>query len=283
MPHWTERENKLHPNIGTRFTPPEQLHSPFYPYGGPYSSSNRDVVKKHMHYLKENNVDVIVISWWGQCQHNHSTDTQGVCTDNTVPLIFEVANKVGGVWIAFHVEPYRGRSPGSIRADLEYIHRSYGHYPSLYRLPGPRESRVPRPVFYVYDSYHIPGDQWRELLTPQGSITVRDSPLDGIFIGLWLSPSDGAELSQAGFDGTYTYFVADSTSYGANPRNWGSMCGFCRTHGMLCDLSVGPGYDDTRIRPWNRVSTRDRQGGEYYSGRWERAIEAAPDVSILPV
>ena len=29
LPHWTEAENRRHPNIGDRHEPPAQLHSPF--------------------------------------------------------------------------------------------------------------------------------------------------------------------------------------------------------------------------------------------------------------
>ena len=253
--------------------PPDELHSPYYPLELPYSSTNKSVITKHMEYLKDNNVNVIVISWWGQCTNIHSTDTQGVCTDNVTPLIFEVADEIGGIWIAFHLEPYFGRSPASIRDDLEFIQSKYYHHSSLYRV----NQRYP--VYYVYDSYHIAKDQWRELLTVGGDISIRNTSLDGIFIGLWLNPHDGIELSQGGFDGIYTYFVADSTSYGANPRHWKSMCEFCHTHQLLCDLSVGPGYDDSNIRPWNRMSIRDRRDGMYYSEMWINAMDAMPDVS----
>ena len=37
------------------------------------------------------------------------------------------------------------------------------------------------------------------------------------------------------------------------------MCAFVRPLGKLCDISVGPGYDDTGIRPWNRENYRSRR------------------------
>ena len=40
--------------------------------------------------------------------------------------------------------------------------------------------------------------------------------------------------------------------------------------------SVGPGYDDTRIRPWNAHNTRSRERGAYYERQWRAALEAAP-------
>ena len=40
--------------------------------------------------------------------------------------------------------------------------------------------------------------------------------------------------------------------------------------------SVGPGYDDSRIRPWNAAATRAREGGQRYRRWWEAALAAAP-------
>ena len=40
---------------------------------------------------------------------------------------------------------------------------------------------------------------------------------------------------------------------------------------------AGPGYDDTRIRPWNARSRRPRRGGLYYDKQWAAAAAAAPE------
>ena len=45
---------------GTRFTPPGNIHSPFYPLRGPYSSRNKAVIRKHAEELLEAGVKVIV-------------------------------------------------------------------------------------------------------------------------------------------------------------------------------------------------------------------------------
>lgn len=41
---------------------------------------------------------------------------------------------------------------------------------------------------------------------------------------------------------------------------------------------MAPGYDDTRIRPWNGRNTRGRQKGSYYDREFEAAIRVEPDV-----
>ena len=76
--------------------------------------------------------------------------------------------------------------------------RRYGASPALYRVGG-------KPLFYVYDSYHIDKTHWATLLTKGGAHTVRGTALDGVFLGLWLDRVHGADLKEGGFDGFYTY------------------------------------------------------------------------------
>lgn len=42
--------------------------------------------------------------------------------------------------------------------------------------------------------------------------------------------------------------------------------------------SVGPGYVDEKIRPWNKHNTKSREGGQYYKRMWEAAINANADL-----
>eukprot|EP00961_Rhodomonas_salina_P192568 2599180-Rhodomonas_salina.2 len=46
--------------------------------------------------------------------------------------------------------------------------------------------------------------------------------------------------------------AADGFSFGSTTGNWDRMARFAREHKMLFIPSVGPGYDDSKIRPWNR-------------------------------
>ena len=49
-------------------------------------------------------------------------------------------------------------------------------------------------------------------------------------------------------EGFYTYFASEAVSFGANPANWPELAAWARQHGRLFIPSVGPGYDDSRIR-----------------------------------
>lgn len=163
LPHWTSSVNERYPEIGQRFKPPDHLHSPFYPSRGPYSSRDPNVILNHFSDLRQSNIGVIVLSWWGQESRVESTDTQGVSTDGAFSLILALAEAAGDIKIAFHLEPYKGRTAQSVREDLTYIHARYGNYTSLLRTA---EGRL---VMYIYDSYHIPSEDWQKVLIPGGN------------------------------------------------------------------------------------------------------------------
>lgn len=56
------------------------------------------------------------------------------------------------------------------------------------------------------------------------------------------------------------------------------MASYSREHGLIFVASVGPGYNDTLIRPWNAHNTKARNGGQYYRNMFHDAIEAQADL-----
>lgn len=253
LPHWEKRINEDFPTVGTHHEPPQKIHSPYYPSRNPYSSNDREVLRQQFVEMHDAGGTVAVVSWWGQAGKPYSTDTQHVCSDLIIRDILEAADEQSDIKIAFHLEPYHSRDIESIYDDIKYIMDNYGHHMSLYR----NENNLP--LFYVYDSYHIFPSQWSRLLQPDGDLSIRNTKYDGVFLGLWLEHYHGRDLFQGGFDGFYTYFATDGFSYGSTSTNWPSMCSFARKHDMICGLSVGPGYDDTSIRPWNEHNKRSRR------------------------
>lgn len=273
LPHWSEHIRTQYPGEETRWIPPHDIHAPFYPARGLYSSKDRSVITSQLQEMKSHGMDAAVVSWWGRPGMSKG-DSQGKLTDDAVAMVMDAAALVGGIGVALHLEPYEGRNVESIRADLEHLHRSFGTHPGLARDGG-------LPIFYVYDSYHLSPQQWQRLLTKEGDLSVRGGPLDGVFLGLWLEAGHGRELAQSGFDGGYTYFAADGFSYGSTTQNWPRMAQEARELGLRFVPSVGPGYDDSRIRPWNQAQIRDRQGGDYYQRMWQAALSTQPQwVSI---
>ena len=84
-----------------------------------------------------------------------------------------------------------------------------------------------------------------------------------------------------GFDGAYSYFASAGFSYGSTISAWPDMAEFARQHKLLFIPSVGCGYNDEKIRPWNAAHTRSREGTAYFDRMWQAALDAGPDaVSI---
>jgi glycoprotein endo-alpha-1,2-mannosidase len=55
------------------------------------------------------------------------------------------------------------------------------------------------------------------------------------------------------------------------------MADFAEKNDLIFCPSVGPGYLDTRIRPWNSSTTIERDNGNYYRNMFRSAIQVNPD------
>jgi len=121
LPHWTPSVNAEHPSVGARHAPELGLtHSPFYPERGPYSSANATVLAAQFAEMVEAGITVAVVSWWGRPDVVGASDSQGVSTDARLPAVLEAA-AAAGLGVAFHLEPYPGRTVVSVRDDLAYL------------------------------------------------------------------------------------------------------------------------------------------------------------------
>ena len=263
LEHWTPSIRAAYPRAS--FVPPADLHSPFYPSGGPYSSRDEAHLAAQLSSMARAGVRCAIVSWLGR-EGVSGGDSQGVLNDDYLARVMAAAG-AAGVAVAPHLEPYAGRDAASLRADVAHLVAAHGARDAWLRERGER-------VFYVYDSYHLPEAEWALLLRAGGDLSLRGGALDGFFLGLWLERGHGAELARSGFDGAYTYFAAEGFSFGSTTAHWRDMAAAAERDGLLFVPCVGPGYDDSRIRPWNAAATRPREGGAYYRRMWGAAIEA---------
>lgn len=274
LPHWDKQVDAQYPKFDWR--PPEEPHSPFMPSRGTYSCRDKVVLREQFQELKAAGVDSAITSWWGRKDWKGKRDDadSGANTDELIPDVLDAAASAG-VGVSFHIEPYGGRTPDTFLDDLRYLHETYGSHPGFYR-EGPRKL----PVIWLYDvsAQHSENDVqgWRKALD-----SVRGTPLDAIFFCLWIGVDgrgarDADFVEQAGFDGAYTYFAATGFTPGSTPSNWMRIKRSLEKRGKLFVPAVGPGYNDERVRPWNKQNIRDRDGGSYYASMWKDAIKAEP-------
>jgi len=243
--------------------PPDDIGANFYPAMGLYSSLNPEDVREHMRQLRRAGVGVVSATWWGRDHY----------TDRTLEVLFDVAAEEG-IKVNFHIEPFSGRNGRALHEALEYLLDKYGQHPALYREP----TLGNRPMAYIYDSYLTPAEDWATVLSPDAENTIRGTEYDTVVIGLWVQGmrTESRFMLTGHFDGVYTYFPIDGFTYGSSIIRWPRIAAWAQENDKLFIPSVGPGYEDRKIRPWNGRNFRARENGAYYDRSFEAALAVDP-------
>ena len=282
LPHWTSRMNELYPP-GRPFRPPDEPHSPFYPERGLYSSRDAAVMRAQFRELRQAGVDSIMVSWWGQAALDVKRDSQGVSTDELVPVVLNAAAEVG-IGVSWHIEPYGGRSPTSVLDDLRYLHAQYGDHPAIWRQPHPQRqagppgrTSAPRhlPVVFLYDvsAQHSGGESPAELKAAtrawhEVARQLQGSAADAILLSLYIDQRDVAFVGDSGLDGAYTCTHAGARTLDC-PR-----CASPRRPAWLTSPPVAPLRGQTSRRQGSRRVRPLRDG--LASGRsWRRVASCS--------
>ncbi|XP_044129546.1 glycoprotein endo-alpha-1,2-mannosidase [Bufo gargarizans] len=269
LKHW---DAKIASNYPTgKHNPPEDIGSNFYPELGLYSSRDPSILEAHMKQMRSAAIGVISLSWYPP----QTSDDSGIPAENLVPTVLDIAQKYS-LKVTFHIEPYRNRDDRSLHDDVIYIIDKYGEHPAFYKY----KTRTGRslPMFYIYDSYITPPDAWAKLFTASGSHSIRNTKYDGIFVALLVEEKHKFDIQRSGFDGIYTYFATNGFTYGSSHQHWQSLKDFCDSNNLIFIPSVGPGYIDTSIRPWNFKNTRNRINGKYYETALNAALLVRPSI-----
>lgn len=218
--HWSQNGHR----------PPGDLYSRFYPARGPYSSSSRAVVDAQMAEIAAAGIDEVVVSWWGR----------GSVEDRRLPLLMRAAKR-RQLAFAIHLEPYPGRSPATVAADLAYI------------------ARLDVRDVFVYHPRELAAEDWATVL--------QAAPRS---LRVFAGDADVGFAVAGGFAGFYTY---DFVTWGG--AEFRRLCTEAHRARLLCAPSVGPGYDGTRAG--EPPATKPRRGGATYDALWSAALAAHPD------
>ncbi|WP_200957022.1 glycoside hydrolase family 99 protein [Lysobacter sp. Root916] len=230
----------------------------FYPALGEYSSADPALAERHMAMIAQAGIGVVAVTWLGRADPSY----------RSLPALFDAAER-HGLRICFQIEPGSRPDIGAARAQFVAAIDDYGRHPAFYRDPGSG-----RPLFFVYDSYQLPASDWARLLRADGADTLRGGAYDADVIGLWVRADEGRFFLDGGFDGVYTYFASRGFTWGATPEHWPQLQRWADAHGLRFIPSVGPGYSDRRVRPWNRANERGRDGGAYYDAMFGAAVDS---------
>lgn len=258
---WRKDSRKVYPT-GSH-APPYDIGSNFYPSLGCYSSRDTSIINTHMKLLQDAGIGVIVLSWLPAKFVDSPHDV--------LHTIFDVATKYK-LKIAIHIQPYPGRNPINLQEHLRVFFNIFRNHTALYKIKKPL-SNTELPVLYIYDSYLTPAVAWKELLGTKGNLSIRNTEYDAIYIGLLAEAQHRYHVKKSQFDGFYTYFSANSFTFGSTWKNWRVLSKYATENGLIFSPSVGPGYIDTQVRPWNSGNIRHRRHGQYYEVAWKSAID----------
>ena len=244
--HWTQNNH----------LPPSDISSDYYPALGAYSSNDPAVVEQHMQWLRQAGVGVIITSWWGQ----------GSREDEVVPLLLKAAEKYE-IKVAFHIEPYSGRTAETLVGDIRYLYETYGGSPAFFRSEATSQySPVPAPkgIFFVWnigsrgsEGERVQAEYWREAMDsihalPDGALIVANT-------------TDGSWVDDGHFDGLYNYATLHLEE--SNGFDWARSL----PPDSLYVPSVLPGFSAKRVG-YAENTYVERQEGQTYTEQWTAAL-----------
>ena len=250
--HWTQNNH----------VPPDDISSDYYPALGAYSSNDPDVVAQHMKWLRQAGIGVIITSWWGQ----------GSREDQVVPLLLSTAEQYG-IKVAFHIEPYNGRTPESLVSDIKYLYDRYSGSPAFFRSNATSRyspSDRPKGMFFVWSigGQGIDISFWQTALDeihalPESALVIANSVDAG-----WIEGSH--------FDGLYNY--ASLHLEKTNGFNWARSL----PNDALYVPSVIPGFSAKRIG-YADTTYVPREDGSTFDTQWTAALDTGIEPAMVTI
>jgi len=254
------------------FLPPLDIPSDYYPSLGAYSSFDPHAVAQHLAWLRQSGVGVIITSWWGQ----------GSSEDKAVPILLEQGARYG-IKVAFHLEPYHGRSADRLIEDVEYLYSQYGNHSAFYRTSassGWSPDQRPKGLFFLYasdfpDSAALDGHTGR--VRPDYWLEAVDAIHSSVQGGLIIASSFGGNWIDGGhFDGVYNYITL-------HPEEEGGFSWAQQLPPVAWYIpSVMPGNSARRIG-YPEDTYVPRNEGTTYDHQWEAALSAGVEPSMVTI
>ena len=68
--------------------------------------------------MRDAGITAAAVSWWGRPTVATAHDGEGVSTDELIPVVLRAA-EAQRMRVVFHLEPYEGRTPDTVRLDIE--------------------------------------------------------------------------------------------------------------------------------------------------------------------
>jgi glycoprotein endo-alpha-1,2-mannosidase len=247
--------------------PPDDIGADYYPALGTYSSNDPAVVAQHMEWLRQAGIGVIITSWWGP----------GSREDQVVPLLLQTAEGFG-IKVAFHIEPYNGRTAERLVSDIRYLYETYGSSPAFFRSAATsRYSPDPEPkgMFFVWrigtkgaEGERVEAEYWKEAMDaihalPDGALIIANT-------------TKGSWVTDGHIDGLYNYATLHLEESGG--FDWARSL----PPESLYVPSVIPGFSAKRVG-YAETSYVPREHGNTFQSQWTSALGTGVEPALVTI
>ncbi len=225
----------------------------------PYQSDNRDTIQRQVQQARDAGITGFISSWMGP----------GNRTDKNFTTLLDVSKGTSfASTIYFETGSDGLGSPGQIVDALRYVMSSYGSNRNFARVGG-------KPAIFFWNPSAAGGaDVWSGIR----------AQVDPDHQWHWNVETDRPERWLSVFDGVHLFSAAswtsDATGTYKNLRS--KVDGLAASMGepKVWAAGVAPGWDNLRQGSPVQVLV-GRDGGNYYSRRWEAAIASNPDLVTI--
>jgi hypothetical protein len=248
------------------FQPPSDITSRYWPAVGVYSSNDAWTIAQHCAWLRRAGVGVLALSWWGRESFE----------ERAAAGILDMAERYR-LKVAFHIEPYGGRTAGKLVEDVAYLNQRYGSHPALFRSHltsrhNPNYSQ--KGVFFMWSPVitydggeEVPPEYWRPALD-----AIHAANPSSLVIG---HQTDARWVDGAHFDGLYNYGSLAHQVDGT--FDWAKSL----PPGAWYVPSVLPGamfWNDTA--PWPDLP---RRNGATYAEQWRESLGTGVQPQLVSI
>lgn len=222
-----------------------------------YNSDERATFERQVKEASGAGVTGFISSWMGK----------GNRTDRNFAMLLDVS-KGTGFNSTIYFESGFFSSPQEVVENLRYVMSTYGSHPNFARVGG-------KPAIFVWAPSSIgPPDTWRSIRSQVDPQSTWHWNVETDRPDSWLDVFDGVHLFSA------ASWTGDATATYKNLRSKVDAISDRTGQRKFWAAGVAPGWDNTRQDNPTKVLVQ-RDGGAYYSARWDSAIASSPDLVTI--
>lgn len=224
-----------------------------------YSGGEDDTIRRHVQQADDAGIDALICTWYGPDEERLNARCR---------RLIELARE-GGRDLQVAIIPDQSawaplKSVDGLAAALEVLKRDFFNQPNYLRFQG-------RPAVFWFNPPSLGGiDTWRQLR--QRADPGREQ--------YWFGGTDNFGFLDV-YDALYYFDITWERSPGAAMASYArrlEQYNQANNQNRPFVATVMPGYDDLKVRGGH---AREREGGAYYRGTWQTAIERNAQAVVL--